>query len=235
MSTKSGFPVLDVSTPRVIAGLLIPTCALLSAVALQPWVPVADLVRDPLVVAQDATECCSFYFGAISNLGVIAWFVTATACLLLAALLRLAGAEPDPLFLAGGLLSLWLGLDDLFLVHENLLPAAGFPELVTYAIYASAGLAYLAFAWRRILAGRPLLFLLAGAALGGSMLLDAIVYRPDAFWTFLEDALKFIGIVLWAGFHVLAALTAAALLVRQTHAQAVSPERAASSGAVTAR
>ena len=120
-------PIGHVSTLWIGAALLIPTFAILAFIALQPWIPVAYLVRDPLVVAMQAAECCSFYYGALSNLGVLLWNATGTICLTLALQVWLAGARRSMVafFLTGGLFSIWLGLDDLFLLHDGVLPALG--------------------------------------------------------------------------------------------------------------
>ena len=63
-------PIGHVSTLWIGAALLIPTFAILAFIALQPWIPVAYLVRDPLVVAMQAAECCSSYYGAFFADGV---------------------------------------------------------------------------------------------------------------------------------------------------------------------
>jgi hypothetical protein len=200
------------STPLLVAVLLIPALALLAAVVLQPWVPVAYLLRDPLVVAEEAAECCSASYGFVSNLGIVLWIASGSMCLLMAVQLRLARAEPGAVtfFLAGGLFTLWLGADDFFLVHENVLARFDVPQAMVYAAYAVAGLAYLALARGQILSGRVSLFLIGGACLAGSMGLDAMVHSEAELWVFLEDAVKFVGIVFWAGFHVTSALAAAA-------------------------
>jgi hypothetical protein len=168
-----------------------------------------------LTVAKEAAECCSAYYGFVSNLGVILWIVTASTCLLVAVLAQVARAEASTtaFFLVGGLFTFWLGLDDLFLVHENVLPTFGVPEKATYAGFAAAGATYLLVCWRGILAGRTSLFLIAGLCLAASMGLDGLVRDEAPFWIFLEDALKFLGIVFWAGFHVVAAIAVSAELV----------------------
>lgn len=216
------------STPWIFAFLLIPTLALLCAVVLQPWVPVAYLLRDPLAVAEEATECCSVFYGLVSNLGVILWIASGTACLFTAIQVCLARQQSNALafLIAGGLFTLWLGMDDLFLVHEDVLPTFGVSERVTYSVYAAAGIAYLLVAWRRILAARLSLFLSAGGCLGASMGIDAVVHDEADMRLILEDGLKFIGIVLWAGFHLASALSVAIRLATgRVVTVALSPDR----------
>jgi hypothetical protein len=169
------------------------------------------LVRNPLAVAREAPKCCSVYYGVISNLGVMLWMAAAAICLFTAlmAYTARAGSARTGLFVAGGLFTLWLGIDDFFLVHEEVLPQVGIPQIITYAAYAATGLVYLFVAWRFILTSRLSLFLVAGFGLAGSMGLDAIVDSEAPFWVFLEDGLKFVGIAFWVGFHVSAAVALA--------------------------
>lgn len=217
VSIRHNGSLAQVPTSWLFLGILLPTSALLAIVWLQPWIPVAHLVRDPLVVAREAPKCCSVYYGVVSNLGVILWMVTAAVCLFTAALAFAAGADRSRkvFFLAGGLFTLWLGLDDFFLVHEEVLPYFGIPQLATYSAYAATGIVYLLACWRFILGGsnRLPLFVMAGIGLAGSMGVDALVHSEASVWVFLEDALKFVGIAFWSGFHVAAALAVAEDLV----------------------
>jgi hypothetical protein len=208
-------PQIRLSTPVLCAVLLLPALAILAAVALQPWAPIVYLVRDPLVVAEEAAQCCSAYYGFVSNLGIILWIAAATACALAALLAQVARAEArtTAFLLAGGLFTFWLGLDDLFLVHENVLPTFGVPEKATFAGIAAAGMTYLLVCWRHILTGPTSVFVIAGLCLAMSMGLDAFVHDEAPLWIFLEDALKFLGIVFWAGFHIAAAIAVSADLV----------------------
>jgi hypothetical protein len=215
VSIRHNGSLAEVATSWLFLGILVPAAALLALVWLQPWVPVAYLVRDPLAVAREAPKCCSVYYGVISNLGVMLWMAAAAICLFTAlmAYTARAGSARTGFFLAGGLFTLWLGMDDFFLVHEEVLPQFGIPQIVTYAVYAAIGLVYLIAAWRFILTSRVSLFLIAGLALAGSMGLDALVASEAPLWVFLEDALKFVGIAFWAGFHVAAAVAVAEELV----------------------
>jgi hypothetical protein len=211
VSIRHNGSLAQAPTGWLFLGILLAASALLAAVWLQPWVPVAYLVRDPLVVANQAGKCCSFYYGAVSNLGVVLWIAAAAVCLFTALIAHAAQAERSRtlFFLAAGLFTLWLGLDDFFLIHDDVLPHFGVPETVTYAAYAAMAAAYLAASWRLILAGRPFLFLAAGSALAASMGLDAFVHSEAPLAIMAEDGLKFLGIALWAGFHVTAAATLA--------------------------
>jgi hypothetical protein len=109
-----------------------------------------------------------------------------------------------------GLFTGWLCLDDLFMVHEDVLPLFGVPQPATYAAYASFAALYFALAWRHILAARPVLMLLALALLGTSVAIDIIATSESPLHVMTEDGSKFLGILAWTGFHVTAALDLAA-------------------------
>lgn len=180
----------------------------IAAVALQPWVDPADLLRDPLAVAElKGAACCKVYYGAVSNLGVLLWMGGAAVCLFAAAVVLANGSRPrTAVFLAAaGLLTGFLTVDDLFLVHENVLPAFGVPELVTYGAYGALGLVYLAVSWRQIIGHNVLLLAAAVVLLGTSVVIDWFFHSDHPLRIVLEDGAKLTGICAWVGFHVTAA------------------------------
>ena len=145
----------------------IPAIILLMIVMLQPKVPVAVLMKDPLGVVQLTKECCHVYYGLVSNVGILAWTTGAAVSIFVALLLFINGHRGSEVtFLTvAGLFTGWLCHDDLFMVHEDVLPLFGVPQPATYAAYASFAALYFALAWRHILAARPVLMLLALALL----------------------------------------------------------------------
>lgn len=180
----------------------------IAGVAVQPWIDPADLLRDPLAVAElRQPECCKVYYGAVSNLGVLMWMGGAAVCLFAAAVIVTQGLRPGAVvFLAAaGLLTGFLAIDDLFLVHENVLPAFGVPEPVTYAAYGMLGLAYLATSWREILNHNVFLLAAGVVLLGTSVTIDWLVHSDHPLRIVLEDGAKLTGIAAWVGFHVTAA------------------------------
>lgn len=88
-----------------------------------------------------------FYLGLFSNLGVLLWWVAAVCCALAACVLpRDGGGFARSAMTSAALLSGWLALDDLALLHEEVLPTLlGVSELVIAAAYGSVILWYL---WR---------------------------------------------------------------------------------------
>ena len=161
------------------------------------------LLRDPIAYSEPA-----FYAGFFSNLGVLACWTAAFFCFTAAAALhgRDRGARWAALA-AGGALSAVLGLDDLFMIHDEMSPDwPGVPEPVPLAAYAAAALWYL---WRfrafHLSMDTGLLaaaLLLLGASVGvDAVFHDAYVGIP----VLLEDGFKFGGICAWAACHAAAA------------------------------
>lgn len=103
------------------AALLFGTAVLVAIAAadLLGGYPILPLFNDP------ATHSGTHpLVGALSNLGVLLWWTSASIWLFTAALLR--GRE-DRRFacqfaLVSGMLTAYLGLDDLYLLHDELLP-----------------------------------------------------------------------------------------------------------------
>jgi hypothetical protein len=197
------------STDILVYGLtFVPGIVLLAAVALQTRVPIFVLMKDSLVVVQLTKECCHVYYGLISNLGVMLWTAGAAVCLF-AALILVTNGQRDSrvvFLVAAGLFTGWLGLDDFFMVHEDVLPLFGVSQRVTYAAYATIAALYFLFSWRHILMSRPMLMMSALTLLGTSVLIDVLVHSESALHVFAEDGAKFLGILAWTSFHVTAAL-----------------------------
>ncbi|MGI9413167.1 MAG: hypothetical protein ACR2PM_05835 [Hyphomicrobiales bacterium] len=188
---------------------LVPPLLLMAAIAQQPWIDPGDLLRDTLAVAEMKTECCKVYYRAVSNLGIMTWIGGAAVCLFSAAVLAMrSGRGTEVSFLVvAGLFTAFLAMDDLFLVHENVLPAFGVSEPVTYAAYGALGLAYLVFASESIVEHRYILFAAACGLLATSVLIDWQVHTDHPLRIVLEDGAKLTGIVCWTAFHLDAAWT----------------------------
>lgn len=216
------FPRPPRPRPLVLVLTLAPPALVLLGVALAKAVLDVD-------VAEMMTEATTHlqvspHVGFASALGLFAWAAAAGAALLGASLLHglLAGRSEAPREVAllsslAGLTSFLL-LDDAFRFHEYVLPAAGIPELVTYAAIAAATLAILVLFRREILAGPWTLLLLALLFLGGSVVWDVVTQELDGVGlgynieVFVEDGLKLIGIAFWTawiGCHAHGAVRAA--------------------------
>ncbi len=159
----------------------------------------AWLFRDPVTAGGLPT-----YAGLISGLGIVLWVTTAGICLFAYWQARPAGYVPDGAryLLAIGLLTAVLGLDDLYQLHERVAPRVlRIPENVVLGSYGVA-LAGIFVGFRRTLLNEADVLLAAAlATLGGSLVVDLLA--PNRGWYYLtEDGLKFVGIFLWATFHV---------------------------------
>jgi len=182
----------------------IPPLLLLTLVWLQPWASIFDLFRDPLAAAMQSDDCCRLYFGFVSNIGVVIWCICGGCCLF-AALhkFHLEGWSENTKFLvAAGGFTTFLGVDDLFLLHDHILPALHIGQLITSMLYAAIGISYLARFHKLIISHDLLLFLLAGGLLAMSVSVDQFFHSERPFRIFLEDGAKLLGICAWAAFHI---------------------------------
>ena len=188
-------PRLDLRVAALLYGAAALVLAVLIAFAAVHEVTARELARDPLSLAAEPP-----YLGALSQFGILAWTVGAAACLV--AVLVLRGSrdrETTSFFLAGGLLTTALALDDLFQVHENASQLPSLSEPLVLAAYPLVVLGFL-IVFRRARAlrlVRPLLvasLLLLGLSLGLDRV-DEDMLPGHAFW---EDGAKFLGIAGWA-------------------------------------
>lgn len=186
--------------PIIVVVLLVSMLLLGMLLLLHAWqdIPIGDMVRDPTAVAG-----VSIYVGFLSQFGIFFWAGAATVCLFSAILLPPGpGRYETRLFLLmSGLLSLVLGLDDVFLLHEAFFPHIGIPELVIFACYGFFVLYYLLRFYRTILNTDFLVLGLALVFFALSVLLDLLdpqFLDPD-FW---EDGAKVVGIVSWLAYYL---------------------------------
>lgn len=162
---------------------------------LQAWkgVPSDHLTRDP-----NAIFDMPLYIGFLSQVGIFLWSAASAVCLFSGALLasRPGNVVSSRFLYAAGLLSMLLGLDDAFLLHEQFFPFIGIPENAVYAIYACLMLSFLyGFREQILITGYPLLA--AGLMFfAASVLLD--LTQPEGIDVFLvEDGAKLVGIMSW--------------------------------------
>jgi hypothetical protein len=112
-----------------------PLSLLLFIVWLQDFIPVSELTEDITALAG-----VPLYTGALSQIGIVLWAVTAGICFFSAHMTSEDHRQKDlRLFLLlGGCLTVFLMLDDLFRVHERLLPVLfSIPETVSQGAYVA--------------------------------------------------------------------------------------------------
>ncbi len=191
----------------LVLGLMGPIGTLAFAVVTST--PVSYLVRDPAAVFGSGP-----HIGALSTIGVALWSAAATVCLFTSWVTK---GEGSRFFLWSGLFSLLLMLDDALMLHEFVVPyILPLPRLAAeLAVLLSYFLALAAYLRRFVpyILGTDYVYL--GAALlafATSVLIDAAgsTFLSDIeSLVLLEDALKFVGIVLWLCYFL---ITAAASL-----------------------
>lgn len=166
-------------------------------------VPFGDISREPQVTLHGPA-----LVGVQSNLGVLLMWTATSVSLFAYTVLRRWSFSPvrPTYFLWAGLISGLLGIDDLLLLHDEvIIDLLGVYERQTYVAYAGICVLF-ALAYRRTILGSSslLLFVLAVFLLAGSVAID----QTSRWWAdpnlriFFEDGTKLIGITAWLAFFV---------------------------------
>lgn len=171
----------------IIIGMLV--------VSLWVDIPIVNFTRDPADLHHFPV-----YDGILSNLGVLVWCSTAVVCLF--SLTKHDVGKMMRRYLASsGILSLILLIDDLFMVHDRLLPQYTLlPQVTMYVLYALFIIIWV-ITFRDIISYTPSVVLLAAAVLFGvSIITDVVadligVSLPGM--RLLEETTKFLGIISW--------------------------------------
>jgi hypothetical protein len=188
-----------------IASILIGTVVIISETT---GTPIAVLVRDPA-----STMHMPAFVGLLSNATILIWASAASISLFGASVLP-AGHPVKGFLTMAGSLTLFLTLDDVYMIHERIVPRLfGLPEMAVFALYAIAALVL-------IVKGRQLvrqtaypLLILAIAALGLSVVVDTLFDDLGLFPIekpyLVEDGFKILGALLWLAYFAM--LTRSAL------------------------
>lgn len=165
-------------------------------------IPFGDMTRDP------GTVTGNIFIGTLSYLGIMLWAATAAICFISAGLLQKIPSA-SRFFLASGLFTSLLALDDAFMIHEELIPRLlrglipilfDTNEWPMYIVYLIIMLAYFILFHRYILTKTSFpILVLALCFLGGSLLFDVFLvsFPSPALQPLFEDGIKFMGITLW--------------------------------------
>jgi hypothetical protein len=138
------------------------------------------------------------YIGFVSQLGILLWAAAAAVCFFCAKVV--SKAHPLKKFLlVSGLLTLMLGMDDAFLLHEAVFPHIGVPEKVVLGAYCILGLLYVIRFQRVIETTAYVLLWLALAGFAASVALD-VLPPPGVNPYLFEDGAKLLGIVAWMSY-----------------------------------
>lgn len=189
------FPLLLVAYPLTLLGL-----SLLVVLSLQGDIEMRMLTADPTELMGDP-----IYTGLLSKITILLWCAAAAFCILSWAAIPKtpANRELRSFLLFSGLFTAWLTLDDLFTIHDVIMPNNfGIPEAFYPPAYALLNLVYLLRFRKTILQTRFLPLLLAYVFFALSILIDITNASPfdnlirDGEWL-AEDGLKTLGIVSW--------------------------------------
>jgi hypothetical protein len=155
-----------------------------------------------------ATGKLPFFAGFVAQFAAILWSASLTICFFALYVLRQQDgnlASAKRLLLHGGILTLALLLDDVFLFHEEIAPDyLRISEKLVVAGYGVLGFVFVFANWKEILSSEYLILMLALGMFAFSILLDALPIQDlhlRYFWEqleiYLEDGSKFAGIATW--------------------------------------
>jgi hypothetical protein len=188
-------------------------------------IPIGNLTRDPVAVGG-----LPVYTGYLSQLGIFFWSAAAAICLHSAVVINRGPASREfrSFLLFSGLLTLVFGIDDVFLLHEEVLPRAGIPEKLVFGTYAALCLLYLCRYWHKLMDTDFLLLAFALSLFGFSVTMD--VWIPFSHWHssdedilyLLEDGAKLTGVVAWLTYLILVSRSA----IQANFGQTIRPPQA---------
>jgi hypothetical protein len=151
------------------------------------------LLRDPNAIAE-----LPFYYGALEYVGILLMAGTAGVALFSSTLAR---GRPARLLVLGGLLTLWLACDDLYMLHEQSSHVL-LNERIVFGIYGALALAFVVTNLRYFFETPFVLLLAAGAFLAFGIALDTFAGLARHLPHGLEEMLELIGICFWSAYFV---------------------------------
>jgi hypothetical protein len=168
--------------------------------------------RDPAAIMNTGP-----WIGLFSNIGVFVWWISAVICVFSGIILwRVPGQRlMAKFFLAWGILTGVLALDDFFMIHEWVVPTyLPLSDDVMFGVYAIVAVALLVYFRTVILATRFPILLFAGACLGLSIVIDVLGFEwfqnqgvpTRIVWNLeyvVEDGLKLVGLTAWLHYFAL--------------------------------
>jgi hypothetical protein len=183
---------------------------ILVALAAGPVLDVAfsDLADDPMSITGGHPLT-----GALSHLGVLVWWTGATAALFGGGILWRMGREgtASRFLLGAGLITVYLAIDDLFMLHEGLLREyTPLPQPVILGLMVLVIGLFLGLSRTFIRTTHWALLIFAGVLMFGSLGIDFISdfgestgrWSTPEFAGVLEESLKWLAIVAWTSYLV---------------------------------
>jgi len=173
------------------------TTAILSVViflGIENEIELDHFTQDPATIMDTP-----FYLGFFSYIGILFWCGAAMYCFFTHLLLPKTDANKRSIsfLLYSGLISTMLMFDDLFLLHEIVLPEYFYlNENVVYLIYVNIIIFYLVLFRDELMRTEYIILVIASGLIGISQFVDSLP-MPIPEDSFLEDAVKLFGIVTW--------------------------------------
>ncbi len=185
--------------PSLIGLILIVSAILMGMVLfLHFWegIPIGELTRDPNVIGD-----LPVYTGFLSQIGIFLWSASATVCFFSVTILsgHARHRKLKRFLLVSGLLTLLLGLDAAFLIHETVLPHFNVPQNLVLGSYAGFVLLYLFRFYALIPETAYVLMATALFFFAVSVILE-ILQPPGINPYFFEDGAKLVGLVSWLAY-----------------------------------
>ncbi len=162
----------------------------------QTGVSIGKLTRDPATALKG-----SAYIGFLSQIGIFFWAGASVVCLFTTYILANSSGnlQLEQFFFESGLLSLLLGFDDVFLLHEIFSAYTGIPEKIIFAGYLGLLLLWLFQFYSIIFRTEYLLFGIALVFFGVSIFID--ITKPNIqYMVLFEDGAKLVGILSWLAY-----------------------------------
>lgn len=173
-----------------------PLALVMAWAGFQQRVPIVELFREPKGDAD-----VPFYTGAFTSIGVIFWSAATSACVLVGTLLWRSWRRMAAFLISMSLLTSFLLLDDIFLLHESVGPSYGVPERVVIVTHGVLLLIGLFFFRREVMQTSFAILALSLALFAVSLFIDhgpvgplGLSYTTEYYW---EEVFKLFGIVTW--------------------------------------
>lgn len=187
---------------HIFPTVLISIAISLGGAAVTVWV--ARITDNPIwKLAKDPAQVMDFppYIGLLSNWDALLWMASATICLFTSLVIKNSqlNFRTYRFIFLSGILSFILAVDDIFLLHDLVLPRLlDMPEFLFYFIYVLTLGTYILFFWRDISKYDYLLFIIAFILFG----LSRGFFLPRFLRAYMttNDMLKYFGIVFWLAF-----------------------------------
>lgn len=150
---------------------------------------IGNLVRDPNAIADQP-----FYFGALEYAGILLMAMAGGIAVFSGVLLR---GAPARFLICGGLLTLLLVCDDLFMLHENS-SAFHLNERITFGIYGACALLFAVANFSCLLKSPFILLAIAALFFVLALAVDVFPFLVSALPTGGEDLIELVGICFWS-------------------------------------